>query len=129
VEVSSWSALSKELSNRVQTNYKILVTSREDDWYFYGGDRSSLRNLNVIELSLNGIQAKEIYLQFKKNDALHPKINNWQSAWEMVRNKGLLIEFTFLLTHGEMLSTRLATQLSQFTKSDSSEIKMDILYK
>ncbi|SLM97412.1 hypothetical protein FM106_13965 [Brachybacterium faecium] len=28
-----------------------------------------------------------------------------------------------------MLSTRLATQLSQFSKSDSSEIKMDILYK
>lgn len=66
VEVSSWGALSKELSNRVQTNYKILVTSREDDWYFYGGDRSSLRNINVIELSLSGIQAKEIYLQFKK---------------------------------------------------------------
>ncbi|MFZ3171034.1 MAG: hypothetical protein WA118_03495 [Carboxydocellales bacterium] len=43
--------------------------------------------------------------------------------------KKLLIEYIYLLTHGEMLSERIAHQISQISKSDTGRIKCEILRK
>lgn len=44
---------------------------------------------------------------------LFPK--NWESAWEKIADKKLLIEYVYLLTHGEMIAERISAQMNEIT--------------
>ncbi len=78
---------------------------------------------------MDATQAKEIFFVLKKANKLHPKIRNWQSSWEQVSNRKLLIEYIYLLTHGVMLSDRIYEQIKNLQKSYGSKIKCEILRK
>lgn len=127
--LKEWNLLSQLLLERIGTNYKILITSRVEAWYSYCGDISQIRKYNFISLKLDQKQALEIFTAFKNKEKIHKNITNWKSAWEQIDNKGLLIEYVYLITHGEMLSERINYQLKILNSQENSVIKFDILKK
>jgi len=79
----------------VSYNYKLLPTTREDDWYHYAGNLSNVKSLRTVEQE----EARQIYDVLKNSKAtpIYFKLGK-------CLDKSLLIEYIYLLTHGEMLS-------------------------
>ncbi|WP_312740879.1 P-loop NTPase [Sphingobacterium multivorum] len=105
---------------------KFIITSRNEDWSRFGGDISRI-NLIHIDINLSIQEAKEIFDQLKKKNKIHSEIINWQPIWEQVYDKGLLIEYTYLLTKGQMINDRLADQIKYLNNSISASAKIEIL--
>lgn len=128
-QLKEWNRLAQYIENKIGYNYRILITTRENDWYNYSGDQSNIKNLNVIDIFMDATQAEEIYYTLKKVNKLHPTIRNWQSSWEQVSNRKLLIEYVYLLTHGVMLSDRISEQIKSLQENSGSKLKCEILRK
>lgn len=129
IQLKEWNYLAQLLQQKIGVNYKIVITSRETDWYTYSGDQSNLRNIRVINIALDPEQAKDIYGVLNQKGKVHPNIKNWNSAWEQIDGRGLLIEYVYLLTHGEALADRIASQMRQIEAQPDREVKFDILRK
>ena len=99
------------------------------DWYNYSGDLSNIQSLKVIKPVLEEKEAIEIFNLFREAKQLHPSITSWQRAWNKIAERQLLIEYVYLLTHGEMLSERIASQISEIGQSSSGKAKCEILRK
>ncbi|MBS1666323.1 MAG: hypothetical protein JST58_03005 [Bacteroidetes bacterium] len=121
--VSAWSTLAENLRG---IPVKFIVTARQEDWVRYGGDLSNISlKLNDILLSMQ--EAKNIFTELKKHDKLHSPKTLWQPAWEKISEKGLLIEYVYLLTRGEMLHNRLYQQVQVVSKEQGAIVKLDLL--
>lgn len=129
LQLSEWNRLAQLLQEEVSYHYKLLLTTREDDWYRYGGDLSNVRAVQTIKLELKEKEAQEIFGVLKEANKLHSSVSDWRKAWTIVAEKKLLIEYIYLLTHGEMLSERIAHQIAEISKSDTGRIKCEILRK
>ncbi|OPB86647.1 hypothetical protein BAS06_15740 [Elizabethkingia miricola] len=121
--VEAWSDLAERLK---QIPVKILITTRQEDWFRFGADISRI-NLYSIDISLSAQEAKDIFEQFKRKKKTHAEIKDWQPIWEQVMDKGLLIEYTYLLTKGQMIHERLEAQIKYLHESKSSGAKIEIL--
>jgi len=121
--VNMWGVLAERLFG---LPIKIIITTREEDWYRYSADISKL-NLKIIDIYLFRDEAKYIYERLKKQDKVNYNITNWQSAWEKIASKGLLIEYIYLLTHGNMIEERLSIQIKQLSQENDSAVKLEIL--
>jgi hypothetical protein len=128
-QTGEWNRLAQLLQEEVSYHYKLLLTTREDDWYNYSGNLSNIRSLQIVKLALNEQEAKSIFEVLEKSQKLHKSISDWRSSWTKVSDKKLLIEFVYLLTHGEMISERIAHQISQINNTDTGRIKCEILRK
>ncbi len=128
-QLEEWNRLAQLLQNEVSYHYKLLLTTREDDWYNYSGNLSNVRLLQIVKLSLNEQEAKSICDVLCKAQKLHHSILDWRKAWSKVADKRLLIEYVYLLTHGEMISERIAHQIIQISNTDTGRIKCEILRK
>ena len=128
-QLQEWNQLAQYLQEEVAYNYKLLLTTREDDWYNYSGNLSNVKGLQVVKLFFNEEEAKDIFETLKKAGKLHQTIINWYGAWERVADKKLLIEYVYLLTHGEMLSDRIANQISKLNDAVTGRVKCEILRK
>ncbi len=126
-QLSEWNRLAQLLQEEITYNYKLLLTSREDDWYSYSGNLSNVKSLRTVELSLNDQEAEGIFVQLKNRDLLHDTIVEWKHSWEKVETKRLLIEYVYLLTHGEMISERISQQISSISNAENGRIKCEIL--
>ncbi|MBW8523845.1 hypothetical protein K0U91_01220 [Chryseobacterium chendengshani] len=105
---------------------KYLLTARQEDWYRFGADLSQVK-LMIVDISLSMSEAGAIFEEFKRKQKIHLDISKWQPVWEQVRQKGLLIEYTYLLTRGEMIQERLSAQLKYLSNSKSSGAKLEML--
>lgn len=85
--------------------------------------------MKVIKPVLEEKEAIEIFNLFREAKQLHPSITSWQRAWNKIAERQLLIEYVYLLTHGEMLSERIASQISETGQSSSGKAKCEILRK
>ncbi|RLA84503.1 MAG: hypothetical protein DRG78_01225 [Epsilonproteobacteria bacterium] len=121
--VSKYDILINRLS---ELPVKIIITTREEDWYKYSFDTSKIK-LKIIDIKLLKEEAKDIYNQLKINNKIYKNIKNWQSVWEQVEQKGLLIEYVYLLTHGSMIKDRLQYQIKQLNQDEDSRVKIEIL--
>ena len=126
-DLLEWNKLSQVLDEKISINYSILVTTREEDWYHLSGDQSNLGRLNIIDIFLDFEEAKQIYINLKSQNKIYESVNNWQSAWERVKDRKVLIEYVYLLTHGEMIEDRISNQLRKIDESKNSKIKYEIL--
>ncbi len=70
------------LQAELPTNYKVLLTTREIDWYNYSGDLSNIRSINIIVPTLEDQEAKNIFQKLKETGNLHPSITNWKRGVE-----------------------------------------------
>lgn len=127
--LGKWNYLAQLLQSELPCHYKLLITSREIDWYIFSGDLSNIQSLKVIKPVLNEKEAIEIFNMFKRANQLHSSIKSWQEAWNKISERQLLIEYVYILTHGEMLSERIASQISEISKSPSGKAKCEILRK
>ncbi|WP_196592632.1 P-loop NTPase [Pectinatus sottacetonis] len=127
--VKEWSLLAQRLQEEAIYHYKILITSRENDWYDYAGDLSKIHSLNVININLCENEAKEIYENLKEANKLHPSIIDWKNSWYKVSERQLLIEYVYLLTHGIMISERIKEQIKAVSITNTGKVKCDILRK
>ena len=127
--LGEWNHLAQLLQVELPCHYKLLITSREIDWYNYSGDLSNIQSLNVIKPILEEKEAIEIFNIFKNAKRLHSSITSWQKAWSKIAERQLLIEYVYLLTHGEMLSERIASQISEIGQLPSGKAKCEILRK
>lgn len=127
--LSKWNYLAQLLQSELHCHYKLLITSREIDWYNYSGDLSNIQSLKVIKPALEEKEAIEIFGLFREAKQLHPGITSWQGAWNKIAKRQLLIEYVYLLTHGEMISERIASQISEVGQSSSGKAKCEILRK
>lgn len=118
-----WGLVIEKVSHK---GIRFLVTARQEDWFRYGGDMSRIK-VNIVDINLSIDEAKSIFEQFEKTQKLHEGIIAWQPAYEQVRENGLLIEYTFLLTRGEMIRDRLASQLKTLNEIPGSIAKFEIL--
>ncbi len=122
--VKEWDKLAERLFD---LPVKIIVTTREEDWYRYGLDISKV-NLKIVDIKLFQDEAKSIFTQLKEKNKLHEDITNWQSIWEKIEAKGLLIEYVYLLTHGSMIKERLNQQIKELNQEeDDVAAKLEIL--
>jgi hypothetical protein len=106
-QTAAWSLLAVDL---IEAPVKFLITSREEDWNKYGGGLSQL-NVNTVELKMSFNEAKSIYKSLEKNGQISKDAPHWQTAWEKVSENGLMIEFIYLITQGNMLEVRLEEQI------------------
>ena len=122
----SWSLLAEQL---VDAPVTLLISSREEDWKRFGTGYSKFR-IGFVDLNMSFKEAKNIFTILDKNKMIHPTASNWQTAWEAVEEKGVLIEYIYLLTQGQMLSTRLQEQVHSLNKdgiSSDGAAKIEIL--
>lgn len=122
-DVDHWQVL-VERTSLLPVRY--IITSRHEDWKRFGGDISTI-SLQPVDISIGREEAQEIYNQFKQKGKLHEEIKEWQPVWEQVLEKGLLIEYTYLLTRGEMISERLGSQIKKLKDDRSPAAKTEIL--
>jgi hypothetical protein len=121
--VSYWATLAEQFTDKP---VQFLISTREEDWFRYGADISRV-SLQVIDIKLTLAEAEEIYRLLKRNGKIHSGVNAWQSAWEKIETKGLLIEYVYLLTNGQMISERLTNQVKQLQSEKDSGAKTEIL--
>lgn len=126
---TNWNYLVQLLQSELHLHFKLLLTTRETDWYNYCGDLSKIQSIEIIKPTLEENDAMEIFNSFKAANKLHSRITDWRSAWNKIAEKQLLIEYVYLLTHGEMLSERIDSQMSEIGNSPDGKVKTDILRK
>ncbi len=128
-QLSEWNRLAQLLQDEVAYHYRLVITTREDDWYNFSGDLSSIKSLQVVKLFLSEEEAQDIFQVLRQAGKLHPDITDWKKSFRIVEEKKLLIEYIYLLTHGEMLSERINNQIIQISGTNSGKIKCEILRK
>lgn len=118
----NWSELAQNLS---ELPIKILITTREEDWSKYGSEIYKL-SLSMPEIKLEFQEAEDIYKQFNRKGVIHissdGSIKPFQYYWEQIANKGLLIEYVYLITQGQMLESRLREQVRNIEKEENGGI-------
>lgn len=127
IQLKEWNALAQELEQSVGMHYKILVTTREDDWYLFSGALHDVKSVHIINIKLDELTAQGIYNILKQHGNIHKEITDWHSAWERVAGRKLLIEYVYLLTHGEMLADRIDEQIRRLGQSEDGKFIFEIL--
>ena len=117
--LSEWNLLAQLMQTSVTYHYKILVTTRENDWYNYSGDISNLHHLQIIKPVLSEKEAEDIFNSLRKAGKLHHDITDWKKAWAKIADRKLLIEYVYLLTHGEMIVERISAQMKEIGNTSS----------
>ncbi|MGA9994777.1 MAG: hypothetical protein WBP93_05140 [Pyrinomonadaceae bacterium] len=102
-----WAELVKQLA--VQSNIRVLVTIREEDWRRTSISGTELQ-FHQIELSFDQDEAREIYESLSSR---HTPMNilDFEEAWHKFGESGPLMEFTHLVTQGDSLRERLSQQV------------------
>lgn len=126
-QLSEWNRLAQLFQEDICSHYKFLITTREIDWYNYGNDISNIKSMEVIKLALDEADALGIFNVLQGAKKIHPTVKTWRKAWEQVSDRRLLIEYVYLLTHGEMLADRISHQISQIGSSLNGNIKCELL--
>ncbi|MBO9204203.1 MULTISPECIES: dsDNA nuclease domain-containing protein [Niastella] len=121
--VQGWQELAGRMSD---LPVKLLITAREEDWVRYGGDVSKV-TIEQIPIKLSIGEAETIYEGLDRMGKIHKDIHAWQPAWEQTHSKGLLIEYVYLLTKGEMITERLAHQVKVLQREQGSAAKLEVL--
>ena len=121
--VKLWHELARDLADQ---SISFLIASREENWFRYSGNLHNLQ-WKIVRPELSFEEAKEIYIQFEQQARIATNVKSPSWAYEKVSDKKLLIEYVYLLTHGEMLSERLVDQIATIHSLREDTAKLDIL--
>ena len=118
-----WQKLAAEFAGQ---EVFFLITVREEDWFRYQGNTSGLIWETVSpKLSLD--EAKSIYADFKKEGKVANDVISAAWAYEKISERKLLLEYTYLVTHGQMLEERLRDQLQEIQHLGEDTAKLEVL--
>lgn len=121
--VQMWHKVVAELAGQ---NIRFLITTREEDWYRYGQSLNAFV-WGTIKPDLSREEARAIFLYFRKQNKIDPSVASADWAYEQVADKQLLIEFVYLITHGQMLAERIDQQIKAISQSEADAAKLNIL--
>ncbi len=121
--LTGWNLLAEQLRGKP---IKFIITTREEDWVRYGNEITDL-TLRTVDIRLTEEEAANIFNELKKRNKVHCNVTAWQPTWEKIKHSGLLIEFIYLITQGQMLSTRLIAQIQKLNAEPSSSVKLETL--
>jgi len=103
----------------------VVIGVRHEDWFRLS--KESLFGFEIVEPMLDLNEAIEIFKKFKEKGKLHPSVSSAEWAFEMLGEPALLIEYAYLLTHGQMLEERLKEQVRRFSKYNEDPQKIELL--
>ncbi len=118
-----WHRLAVELAGQ---GVHLLVTMREEDWYRYSGAVSGFK-WEIVTPTLSLSEARQIYREFKRKNRVADGVHSAEWAFEQVAKRQLLIEFTYLITHGQMLAERLSEQVQEMQRLNEDRAKVRVL--
>lgn len=118
-----WHQLAAALSG---TAIRFLVSVRTEDWYRYGIQLSGFR-YKIVEPTLDLGEAREVFQHFQQEHKIADTVQSAEWAYEKVAERGLLIEFVYLITHGHMLTERIESQIRVIEDQREDPAKLDIL--
>src|SRR5579884_30698 len=105
---------------------RFLVTTREEDWYRYGLGASSFAR-EFVEPHLTSQEARAIYNTFLQRGKIAENVPSAAWAYEQVAERRLLIEFVYLITHGQMLAERIEEQVAVIESHGEDRAKLEVL--
>lgn len=108
------------------TRARFLVSSREEDWHRYAPPLASI-SCGTVEPSLDMQEAQQIYDELERRGRRRAGVPSAKWAYEKVAARRLLIEFIYLVTHGQMLRERIEDQIRQMHERGEERAKLDVL--
>jgi hypothetical protein len=118
-----WYRLAVELAGQ---GVYLLVTLREEDWFRYSGGANGFK-WEIVSPTLSLTEARQIYGEFRQKQRVAAGVRSAEWAFEQVAERKLLIEFTYLITHGQMLAERLKEQVQEMQRMGEDRAKLHIL--
>lgn len=108
-----WNDLLQQLS--AKKNLQFLITIRQEDWnrVTLGADY----NFKDIELTFDKTEAEIIYESLSKYKK-ELKFTDFEESWLKFGNKGLLLEYVYLINQGDTLKARLESQISRLEQEE-----------
>jgi hypothetical protein len=103
----------------------IVVTVRNEDWIRFA--RHTALRYEVLDPALERDEAHQIFENLQAVNKLHSSVDSAEWAYERVGEPHLLIEYIYLLTHGQMLEDRLRDQVVQFHRLNEDPAKTEIV--
>ncbi|MEL6611684.1 MAG: hypothetical protein AAFQ53_06290, partial [Bacteroidota bacterium] len=108
----------------------VLATCRVEDWRRFaagsavdpaapnqqGAVAGPLADAAIIEPRLDLDEARALFRLTKKHGRLHKSVRSAEDAYEQVDEPALLMEYLYLLTHGELLRHRLRGQIRELQR-------------
>jgi hypothetical protein len=104
----------------------FLLTSRDEDWYRYGLGASSFGR-EFVEPGLSLQEARAIFNDFSQRGKVAANVPSSGWAYEQVAERRLLIEFVYLITHGQMLAERIEDQIATIEAQGEDRAKLEVL--
>lgn len=104
----------------------FLITIREEDWYRYSGNASGFV-WEVVTPTLSLREAQNIFSQFQRKGKIASSVLSAEWAYEQASDRQLLIEYAYLVTHGQMLAERLKDQVQEMQRLGEDQAKLQIL--
>jgi hypothetical protein len=104
----------------------FLITSREEDWHRYGQGASSFAR-EFVEPHLSPQEARAIFNDFSQRGKVAANVRSAGWAYEQVAERRLLIEFVYLITHGQMLAERIEEQVATIESHGEDRAKLEVL--
>lgn len=104
---------------------RVLVSVRHEDWHRFA--RESLTTWEVLEPILDLDEAGQIFQAFQSQGKIHASVDSPEWAYERIGEPHLLMEYVYLLTHGQMLEERLRDQVRQFSEQGEDPAKIEIV--
>jgi hypothetical protein len=118
-----WHQVAAEMAGRP---VHFLLTSRVEDWYRYGLGASSFAR-EFVEPHLSPQEARAIFNNFSQRGKVAANVPSAGWAYEQVAEKRLLIEFVYLITHGQMLAERIEEQIATIEAQGEDRAKLEVL--
>ncbi|AWM13258.1 hypothetical protein DI487_04855 [Flavobacterium sediminis] len=112
-ENNYWNEVLKELSTK--SNLNFLITIRQEDW-----NRTSLGvdfDFDDLELTFDKKEAEIIYKSLSEYK-LDLKFTDFEESWLQHGERGMLLEYVYLLNQGDKLKVRLQNQVRRLEKEN-----------
>lgn len=103
-----WACLLQELQVR-GLSIPVLISIRDEDYNQTPINGKQIK-YGIVELTLTKEEAEQIYNTYTETKP-HEEHRTFEEAWEIFGGEGPLIEFTYFITHNQVLAQRLHEQI------------------
>ena len=119
----------------------VLATVRVEDWRRFAASSAvdlgphrdardtpagPLDDVAVVEPDLGLDEARALYRRLQALGRVHPTVPSAEDAYERIDRPALLMEYVYLLTHGELLRHRLGGQIQTLQRA-KDDAHLDVL--
>lgn len=119
-----WAFLLQELQVR-GLSIPVLISIRDEDYNQTPINGKQIK-YGIVELTLTKEEAEQIYNTYTETKP-HEEHRTFEEAWEIFGGEGPLIEFTYFITHNQVLAQRLHEQIDALLQERISDEWLELL--